>query len=305
MSDRLLDELARSLGEAGVHGASARRVLAEARVHLEQAARAGDPDPAQSFGDPREIARLVAAELATSGTRRATFWAFAALALTGLVYLGAFALVPAAGGWQDISGNRIDPFGPALAIALVVLPQIAFVAGCLALLGALRQRGADVVPEANLRLVRRRSVVAIAAGLATLGALALFAVDATGELSPWWTESTLAASSLLALPLAAALATVLRAGSVSSPTEGSAGDVFEDLAPVFRLPLARALAFPVHPWRFALCTAAFVGVLGLAGGWYAEGDPGSGLVRGGFEAVALVICFAALGRVLGLRRTTS
>jgi hypothetical protein len=44
-------------------------------------------------------------------------------------------------------------------------------------------------------------------------------------------------------------------------------------------------------------------VLGLVGGWYAEGDPGSGLVRGAFEAVALLACFAVLGRTLGLRRS--
>lgn len=302
MIDELVDDLARELRALGVRGAAAQRVLAEARDHLEEAKRSGD-DPVRRFGDPREVARLVAVELAASGTRRTTFAAFAALAAAGIAYVCALALVPAAGGWPDITGHRIAPFGPALAIALVLLPQVAFVAGCLALLPILRLRGADAIPAAELRLVRTRSLVALAAGIGTLGSLVLFAFDATGELASWWIRSIPAVSAIVALPLVAVSTSVLRAGGIESTVPGRAGDVFDDLAPLFRLPLARSLALPEHPWRFALLCAAAVGAAGFVGGWYAEGDPASGLVRGLFEAVALVICFAALGRGLGLRRS--
>ena len=92
-------------------------------------------------------------------------------------------------------------------------------------------------------------------------------------------------------------------GERSSPEQvnvrptGAAGLAITGIEP------ARRLGLPMHPWRFALLIAASVGLLGFAAGWYAEGDPGSGVVRGGFEAVALLVCFAALGRTLGLRRS--
>jgi hypothetical protein len=71
---------------------------------------------------------------------------------------------------------------------------------------------------------------------------------------------------------------------------------------LFRVGVVRRLDLPGHPWGFALLCAGVVGLGGSLLGVYAEGDPGSGLVRGAFEAVALLICFAALGRSLGLRR---
>jgi hypothetical protein len=86
---------------------------------------------------------------------------------------------------------------------------------------------------------------------------------------------------------------VVALSSASGPqavAEGPAGDVFDDIG------------FRMDPWPFAVLFAVLVGALGFAGGWAAEGDPGSGLVRGAFEAVALLACFAVLGRRLALRR---
>jgi hypothetical protein len=86
---------------------------------------------------------------------------------------------------------------------------------------------------------------------------------------------------------------VVALSSASGPeavAEGPAGDVFDDIG------------FRMDPWPFAVLFAVLVGTLGFVGGWAAEGDPGSGLVRGAFEAVALLACFAALGRRLALRR---
>jgi hypothetical protein len=144
--------------------------------------------------------------------------------------------------------------------------------------------------------------VGLVATAATLGALAFYAVDFSSELGGWWTWTTVAFCGLLTVPLVDASVRLVRSASPVAPPGGQAGDVFDDLAPVFELPLVRRLELPAHPWRFAALAAVAVGLVGIAGGWYAEGDPGSGIVRGGFEAVALLVCFALLGRTLGLRQ---
>ncbi len=305
MSREFLDRVAAALNARGVRGRSAQRVLAEVADHVDEARRHGDPDPVAAFGDPAVFAREVAAELATAQSRRATFAVFAALALTGVCYALVLGLVPHAGGWRDVTGGHIGAFGPVLAIALVLFPQVAFVAGCLALVGALRIRRARIVPDAELRLLRSRSAVALAAGGVTALTVALFALDSAGELAAWWAWTTLALATVSALPLAVAARTLARAGHCASTPEGGAADVFDDLGPVFRWAPVRRLELPEHPWRFALLCAAGVFVLGLVGGWYGEGDPGSGIVRGVFEALALLACFALLGRRLGLRRPES
>src|SRR5206468_6882169 len=111
--------------------------LVEARLHLEDAALAEDEETAvRRFGDLEVVAQQVAAELATTRVRAATFGSFAALAATGAAYVAIFALVPLAGGWPDIFAGRLAAVGPLAAVASVVLPQIAFVSGCLALIAA-------------------------------------------------------------------------------------------------------------------------------------------------------------------------
>jgi hypothetical protein len=301
--DEFLDELAATLDALGVHDRSAHRVLAEARDHLEQAASEGHDAAIDRFGDVDEIGRMIAAELATSGTRAATYWVFGALALVGLAFVGLLALVPAAGGWPDIFAGRFSAVGPLLGIALFVLPQVAFVSGCLALLRAFRLRRASSVSDAELSLLRRRSAVGLAATGGAIVALALFALDFSVELARWWGWTTAAACVALTVPLAVASVRLARSASPVAPGGGSAGDVFDDLAPLFEFEPVRRLYLPAHPWRFAALSAVAVALVGIAGGWYAEGDPGSGIVRGGFEAVALLICFAVLGRTLGLRQS--
>jgi len=303
VTDDFLRGLASSLDAVGVRGSAARRVLLEARDHLEEAARDGEEDPARQFGDPQQVARLVAAELATGGTRRATFTSFGALALTGLGYVAVFALVPAAGGWTDLFGGRVAGAAPVLALGVALLPQIAFVAGTLALLRAFRMDRTPEAGAAELRLLRHQNWVALGAAGGTIAAVAAYALDAQGDLASWWVWATLGLCLALAPLLVVAGVRVARAGAPMAAPGAAAGDVFDDLDSIMRIAPLRRLGLPAHPWRFALLGAAAVGAVGFAGGWYAEGDPGSGLVRGGFEAVALVICFAALGRTLGLRRT--
>jgi len=302
--DRFVEELESRLASLGVRGVSLQRVVTEARDHLEQAAREdGEERAIESFGDPRRFARLVASELATRRTVHATFGAFAALAVTGATFLAAFALVPRAGGWGDLFGGHVQELGPALALALAVPPQIAFVAGCLALLHALRIRRETAAGREELVLLRRRSNVALAFAAMTLAAVVAYALDYTGELAAWWTWATVSACVLLAAPLTGAAYAVSSSACPSASPGGGAGDIFDDLGPVARIGAVRRLELAEHPWRFAGLSALVVGVAAFALGWYAEGDPGSGLVRGIFEAVVLLICFAALGRTLGLRRT--
>jgi hypothetical protein len=304
MTERTLDALDERLRSLGVPGAHRRRVVAEARDHLEELSAATDPETAVvRFGNVGEVARLVAAELATAATRRAALDTFGALALVGIAFAAALELVPLAGGWPDVFAGRISALGPVVAIALVVLSQVAFVSGCLAALRAVRIRGAGAVSDAELSLLRRRSAVALLAGAGTLAALAAFALDDRGLLAGWWVDGTLAASVLLLVPVALAGARLVLAARPAAQPGGEPGDVFDDLAPAFALAPIRRLALPDHPWRFALLTAAAVALAGTLAGWVAEGDVASGFVRGGFEAIALLICFSVLGRPLGLRRS--
>jgi hypothetical protein len=277
-------------------------VLTEAHDHLRDASRDGEEHAVLRFGDVDQIALRIAAELATAQTRRAAYGTFVALACAGIGYVLAIALVPAAGGWPDIFDGRAGAAGPFIALAMGLLPQIAFVSGCLALVQAVRLRRAERATDAALRLLRRRSIVAIATATGTLVALATFAWSLAGELANWWTWTTVVGCAALTAPLALAARTVRRSEAPRATPGTSSGDVFDDLAPLFELPVLRDLELPGHPWRFAALCAGAVGVVGLLAGTYAEGDPGSGLVRGGFEALALLVCFAVLGRSLGLRR---
>lgn len=300
MTADFLAEVASRLDEVGVRGAAARRVLAEVQDHLEEAAP--DGDPASRFGDAGEFAHAVAAELATVGTRRATFTTFGALALVGMGFVASFALVDAAGGWPDVFAGRVDAVGPLAGLAMFLGPQVSFVCGCLALVAALRLRRPAVVGGEELRLLRRRSAVALAAAAASLAALALYALNFQGQLAAWWTWATIVGGIALGVPLGVAAVGLARSARPAAASGGPAGDVFVDLAPVFRLPLVRSLELPRHSWGLALVCAAGVAMVGFVGGWYVEGDPGSGLVLGVLEGAALLACFAALGRQLGLRR---
>jgi hypothetical protein len=126
-----LAELEAELVAAGVRGRAARRVLEEAADHLRELERAAD------FGEPRVIAREVAAVLASSWTHRAAVVSFAALAATGIGYSALFALTfgPSS---PDIASAQTVWLGIAAALGIVFLPQLAFVAGVLGIAAAAR-----------------------------------------------------------------------------------------------------------------------------------------------------------------------
>ena len=300
---RALADLETALRQAGVGPRTTRRLLDEAYDHLLEASAARGEDAAiAAFGDVRALARDVAAGLATARTRRAAYGGFAALAATGLAYLYVMSLTPG-GGWPDMFSARHEAVGVTATLAIFFLPQIAFVAGSLALVRALRLRRLPVVSDAELRVARRRTAVALGAGALTIAWLAVYAFEFGSELGPGWVTTAYALAASLAVPLGAAALATARSAAPTAARGGPAGDVFDDLGVlVDRAHGIRRLDLRRHPWRFALLVATVVGIVGLVVGWQAEGTLGDGVVRGALEALALLGCFAALGKVLALRR---
>jgi hypothetical protein len=301
MIDRVLDELTAALRAAGVQGTAYRRVLAEAHGHLEEAAmRVGEEEAVRDFGPPKELAALVAAELATTATRLAVLAAFAVLGLAGLAYAALFLTLPLAG-TPDISGGRIPGLGIAIFAGVVFAPQVAFVSGSLALVRVTRLRRRGALGASELRVQRRRAAVAIAAGFATFAALGLAALDYRHDLAGWWVAGSLAASMSLAVALGAVATMTIRSARPAALAGEDADDVFDDLAPVLELRMFRRLELPRHPWRFAVLVALAAAMPVVLGG-VVDGDPYDGLFRAASEMVAVLGCFALLGRPLGLRR---
>lgn len=248
-----LDELSRELRAVGIRGGLRARILAEADDHL----RSGGTE--QRFGEPRAIAERFAAELAPSVSRRGAWTAFAALAVAGAAYAAAFLSIP-----RPPAGIAA-PGGIAFAVA-VVAPQLAFVAGCLAVLRAVRRPGDSAV-------IGRRALLGVAAGVAAVASVASLT-------SPWYAAP--AVLLLAALPRTVAAARLAAPGAVL-------GDLGDDLG------------IRVEPWRAArwLAACCFL-VVAVAGA--VQSDPFDGLIRAAAEALALLGGFWALGRPIGLRR---
>jgi hypothetical protein len=276
----VIDELSRELAAVGIRGRLRRRILAEVNDHLAC-------DPEARLGEPRELARQFADELGTARSRRAAFAAFGALAIAGVAYAVAF--VAEAGVSVPDSPAHSRVLGALAGATLVVAPQVAVVAGGLALVRAYRRRRDRAVPAAELRVLLRRTGLALAAGAAAMGATALFGYEygiATGI--AYVAAAVGGGALLLAAP------TALAAARVRATSPGEPGDVFADLGALVPERLRG------NPWAFARAVALLAGlVVALAG--IAQGDPFDGLLRGLAEALACLGGFAVLGRFLGLR----
>jgi hypothetical protein len=300
-----LDELSAQLGRLGVRGGRRRRILAETEDHLRS-----DAGATQRFGDPAEIAQSFANDLGTAGALRAPLWAFAALAVAGTFYVamylawsgfivssGQSAARSPSGVVQSLAGATPSWLGLLATAVLVLAPQVAFATGVLALRRALRLRGRSWVPAAEVRVLRRRTATAIGSGLATMGALALFAQQFGAQL-PGWSGGVLGWGVVGAVASATALvacgAAGLRTATVRVAVAGTAGDLIDDLGPVVPAPLRG------RPWAIAVAASAGVGVLVWCAG-IAASDPYDGALRGIAEAAACLIGFAVLGRFLALR----
>jgi hypothetical protein len=300
-----LADLSAELGRRGVRGNRRRRILAETEDHL-----LTDPDAVGRFGDASAIAQAFADDLGTRAALRAPLWAFTGLAVAGVFYSTIFVAwsgfgaastrgvaVGAAGAFQTVASGRASWLGLLAAATLVLAPQAAFVSGLLALLRALRLRGRRSVPAAEVRTLRRRTVTAVGFGLASIGAVALFAQQLGPQL-PGWSAGLfgwgVVGAVLSAVLLVASGAIGLRTANVRVAAAGAAGDIFDDLGPAVPAPLHG------HPWAFAAAVSCGTGMLVWLAGVVAS-DPYDGALRGLAEGAACIAGFAVLGRFLALR----
>jgi hypothetical protein len=262
-----LDRLGRELAAVGIRGRLRARILAEAADHL------ADGDEG-AFGDPAELARRFADDLAADRSRRAAFTAFGALAAAGLGFAAAW-LAIATAGFPDIASGGAA--GVAGAIGIVAFPQVAFAAGLLALLRARRRD----LSAAGIALLLTRTRVALAFGVLAMVSLAV--CGAAFAVAGWILPVALA----LTAPLAASAVAVRRAAVVKSSVPGGAGDVFDDLP----------VSVPRRPGLLLAATTAAAALATLVAAPNHEG------IRNAIVEIVLVVgSWLALGRRLGLRR---
>lgn len=283
MSERYAGELRRELAAVGIRGRLGRRILAEVEDHF-----ASGETSVEQFGSPQEVANAFAVELGTQGAKRAAVSAFTALGIAGAAYAAAFASLGFAGGGSLGAGMPLP--GALAAVAIVLAPQVAFAAGCLAALRALRRRREHVLPSAELAVLNRRTGVALLAGLVTMTAFLVYAAESRG-VAGWWTTLVYAGCGVSAALLVAAGTPFTATARLRPQVAGAAGGLDDDL---------RLARYHGDPWRFARHVALVVLVLTAVAG-VVGADPIDGLLRGVVEALACLGGFWALGRYLGLR----
>jgi hypothetical protein len=278
MIDDYVRRFSECLASRGVAGRDRTRVLRETEDHLhELAVEHGEEGAVTRFGEPDPLAVEIGAQLATTKTIRSTYASFAALTLTAIAYLAFLALGDSRGSSPDLFSGDHLALGVAATLGLLVFPQVAFVCGGLALLRALRCRGAAALSCEELDVLGRRSAVALAAGGLTLVSMVLWGIEFR-DLVP-----TLALSLVAALPLGVVTFALARASGPQAVSHGPPQDLFDDLR------LARLRA---HPWPFALLVSLLAAIPGFVT---------NGPILGVLEALAVLGCFAVLGRALALR----
>ena len=267
------DELVRR--GVGVHDRD--RILAEVTDHLRELAdRHGEADAVARFGEARPLAVELASQLATTKTIRSTYATFAALAVTAFAVLALVAYAHDRAP-NDVLAGKHAAAGLLASLGLLLLPQVAFVSGGLALLRALRRRGHGALPCEELDVLGRRSAVALAAGGLTAVSMLVWGYE-FGHFLPVLVLAVVAVT-----PLCAVAPALASASSPQALSAGRAEDVFDDLH------LGRLRP---RPWLFAVAVALTAAGIALAV---------DGVVLAGLELTAVLVCFAALGRPLGLR----
>ena len=277
------------------------RILAEVGDHLHEAVAAGqtEREAVEAFGDPHELAARFHEQLASTSARRASVW-------TGLL-VAAF-----------VVGVVFAPVGGFVSgIVTWVGAQLAVVAAALGLTRWLRYRPEGIVPANRLAdLYRANGLVVACVGLVGVAQLA------DGHLVAGAAMLVGSAAATIAVGRSIARARLLPAAAQAEE------DALDDLHALLVLAEQRAprLSSAVRragrgavgarwfdlrnsPWRFCLFFAAVCGV-GLAA-QHAVVDGGvsnigrgllAGLIIASIEAAAVVACFAAFGRFLGIRR---
>jgi hypothetical protein len=112
-------------------------------------------------------------------------------------------------------------------------------------------------------------------------------VTSRADLAGWYVAAVTPAAVLLTVPLVAAARATGRVAQLKTSVPGPAGDVFDDLP----------VRLPHRPWVLCVGGATLVALAALVAGGVDEG-PRNAVA----EFTLVVVCFAALGRRLGLRR---
>jgi uncharacterized membrane protein len=269
------------------------RILAETRDHLLEDVASGQTEEAAvvAFGDAGDVAARFHEQLASSSARRAS----AQTVLLALVF--GIGMTAAAFGPQ-----ASFPFG----IVVFIGAQLAAVAAAIAFVRWLRYRSAPQVPVTRLADLYRANAL-------TVGAVAVVAL---AEIASGPPGLAIGGGVMLATALAVgarvhAAAARARVLTLASPQE----DALDDLVAV--LPQVGSVAgrIPVrrNPWRVCLLFAAVCG-LALAA-WHGIVEASgpitfanfarallAGFLIASIETTAVIACFAAFGRLLGIRR---
>lgn len=290
MIDGYTHELSAELRRLGVPSSRRRRLLAETEDHLRT-----DPEALSRFGSAGDIARQCADELGSSGARRVSITAFAVLAFSGLLFgalmLAVFATVPR---YTIVCCTSSSPVQMLTLAVLVIAPQVAFVAGVLAVVRAVRLRRSAALPRAEVDALRRRTAVALLSGGATMAALVAVVAQFAAAMPGWLVPAAVAAGATSVSLLAITSVALVVTSRVQVQTAGAAGDVFSDLGPVVPAPLRG------HPWAFAAMCALAVALIVFLPGIPAD-DGYDAALRGAAEAAICLLGFAVLGRYLKLR----
>jgi hypothetical protein len=276
---QFIQRLDHELANRGVRRTMRRRIALEYADHL-----ACDPDAESRIGDPQHLAGEFAAELAVDDARRVARNAFAALALTALALVVGQLTISAAGGYPGYNNGLSTALAVPTILTILIAPQIALVAGCLAALRALRRRGSRLLPDAEVALIHRRARIAVGAGLALCVALLLYAVDHTQEMAGWWVALQIGLATAAGLALIVVAVQAHRSRQTIGAVPGPSGGLVDDLPP---------LALAANHRRATCITAALLaGAVGAVLGGVAERSLIEGLERGTFEAIVVAVCLA-------------
>jgi hypothetical protein len=263
------------------------RILAEVSDHLREAIAAGqsEAEAVEAFGDPTVLAARFQEQFATSSARRATRWTVLSVAGLG----AGFALAPSTS-------------GPSAAV-IWIAAQLGVVAAVVGIARWLRYRPQRQVPASRLAdLYRANGLATSCVGLVGIALIVDGGLIAGGAL--------LAAAAVGGIAVARSVVSA-RAVKAAPTTENA----FDDLLALARryVPAVDALqagAARRHPWTFCLAFAAACGLAVAAQHALVDGGvtPHAGrallasLIIASIEAAAVIGCYAAFGRFLGIRR---
>ena len=279
-----LDRLDRELANRGVRRSLRRRIALEYADHL-----ACDPETETRLGDPGELAGAFAAELAADDARRGVRNAFIALALAALALVAGQLTIAPAGGYPGYNNGLSTALAVPTILTILIAPQIALVAGLLAALRALRTRRSRRLPDAEVALIRRRSAVAVGAGLATCAAMVLYATDHAQQLAGWWVALQVGLAVLATVALTAVAVQARSSRHTVGAVPGPSGGIVDDVPP-----LALVAA---HPRGACAAAALLAAAAGAVLGGIAEHSLIEGLERGAFEGIVVGVCLALAVRL--------